>query len=184
MAVVSSLIPPPRYVIAGQTHPKVRAQSGEQYRLDLQERVRRRGLEHVVEFDAEYRDLDSLGALIRSADVVLLPYETREQVTSGVLVEAIASERPVVSTDFPHARELLAGGAGLVVPHGDCEALGRAVAEVLTRPRLAETMQAEARRIAASLAWDAVAVQYCRIIDDAVRQQSRSSRAGRSTRVA
>jgi glycosyltransferase involved in cell wall biosynthesis len=168
MAVVSSLIPQPRYVVAGQTHPKVQAQSGEQYRHGLQDRVRRQGLDDVVEFDDAYRDLESLAALIRSADVVLLPYETREQVTSGVLVEAIASERPVVSTDFPHARELLVDGAGLVVPHGDPEALGLAVAEVLTRPRLAESMQAAARRIAASLAWDAVARQYCGIIDEAV----------------
>jgi len=183
MAVVSSLIPPPRYVIAGQTHPKVQAQSGEQYRRGLQDRVRRLGLDHVVEFDDAYRDLDSLAALIRSADVVLLPYETREQVTSGVLVEAIASERPVVSTDFPHARELLSAGAGLVVPHGDPQALGRAVAEVLTRPRLAEAMQSAARRIAASLAWDAVAVQYCGIIDEAVRQSAAADGLGRSSSV-
>ena len=38
------------------------------------------------------------------------------------------------------------------------------------RPRLAESMQGAARRIAASLAWDAVALQYCRIIGDAVAQ--------------
>ena len=183
MVVVSSLIPPPRYVIAGQTHPKVQAQSGERYREGLQTQVRERGLQHVVEFDATYRDLDSLAALIRSADVVLLPYETREQVTSGVLVEAIASERPVVSTDFPHARELLVPGAGLVVPHGDPEALGRAVAEVLTRPRLAESMRAEARRIAASLAWHAVAAQYCRIIDEAVGEQAHEAAPNRSSSV-
>jgi len=171
MAVVRSLIPQPRYVIAGQTHPKVFAQSGEAYRDELRERVRRNGLEDVVEFDDAYRDLDSLAALIRSADVVLLPYENREQVTSGVLVEAVASERPVVATAFPHARELLSGGAGLVVEHGHAESLGYAVAQVLTRPRLAESMQQQARRLAATLAWPAVARRYGDLVDSLVLAQ-------------
>ena len=46
---------------------------------------------------------------IRSADVVLLPYDSAEQVTSGVLIEAVAAGKPVVATQFPHAREVLAG---------------------------------------------------------------------------
>ena len=171
MAAVRHLIPLPKYVIAGQTHPKVLAQSGEAYRDELRERVRRLGLDDIVEFDGEYRDLDSLAALVRSADVVLLPYENREQVTSGVLVEAVASERPVVATAFPHACELLSDGAGIVVDHGDAESLGLAVATILTRPRIAEAMQMRARRLASSLAWPAVARRYGEIVDQMVNAQ-------------
>ena len=90
--------------------------SGERYRDSLRQRAASLGVGDMVEFDASYRDVSSLNRLVRVADVVLLPYETREQVTSGVLIEAVASERPVVATDFPHARELLTGGAGIVVP--------------------------------------------------------------------
>ena len=57
-------------------------------------------------FDADYRDVSSLTALIQSAAVVVLPYDSTDQVTSGVLVDAIASGRPVVATAFPHAVEL------------------------------------------------------------------------------
>ena len=53
-----------------------------------------------------------LTELIQSAAVVVLPYDSTEQVTSGVLVDAIASGRPVVATAFPHALELLESGAG------------------------------------------------------------------------
>ena len=49
----------------------------------------------------------SLRSLIRSADVVLLPYESREQICSGVLVEAVSAGKPVVATAFPHAVEQL-----------------------------------------------------------------------------
>ena len=80
-----------------------------------------------VDFDADYRDVASLTALIQSSKVVVLPYDSKDQVTSGVLVDAIAAGRPVVATAFPHAIELLSSGAGLVVDHDDPDAMGRAL---------------------------------------------------------
>ena len=88
---------------------------------------------HVL-FDDTYRDLASLTNLIQSADLVVLPYDSRDQVTSGVLVDAVAAGRPVVSTAFPHAVELLASGAGIVVPQRDPAALAAAIRSVLTDP--------------------------------------------------
>lgn len=159
-----SMIPPPRYLIAGQTHPKVKAVSGEAYRESLIERAVALGVRHLVEFDDGYRDLDSLKALIRSADVVLLPYESRDQVTSGVLIEAVASRKPVVATDFPHARELLRTGAGVVVPHGDPVAIADAVGRILRDHRLARQMADEAARVAAPMMWEAVARCYLDLV--------------------
>jgi glycosyltransferase involved in cell wall biosynthesis len=113
-----------------------------------------------VSFDDSYRDLESLTDLIRSADVVVLPYDSADQVTSGVLVDAIAAGRPVVSTAFPHAVELLASGAGIVVPQRDPAALAAAIRTVLTDSRRADAMAAEARRLAPDLSWAAVARRY------------------------
>ena len=59
----------------------------------------------LVSFDDTYRDLAALTELIASADLIVLPYDSDDQVTSGVLVDAIAAGRPVVSTAFPHAVE-------------------------------------------------------------------------------
>ena len=72
----------------------------------------------------------------------------------------MAAGRPVVSTAFPHAVELLASGAGLVVPQGDAAALAAAIRSVLTDPDLAESMAAQARRLAPDLSWTAVARRY------------------------
>jgi glycosyltransferase involved in cell wall biosynthesis len=113
-----------------------------------------------VEFDAGYRNLQDLGELISTASVVVLPYDSPDQVTSGVLVDAVAAGRPVVATAFPHAVELLASGAGLVVPQRDPEALAAALRRVLTEPGLVDRLAAEARRIAPALAWPAVAARY------------------------
>lgn len=150
----------PRYVVAGRTHPKVLAAHGEAYRAALVEQARSCGVADSVVFDTGYRNVAMLMALARSAAVVVLPYDSTEQVTSGVLVDAIASGRPVVATAFPHAVELLASGAGIVVDHDDPEALEGALRRVLTQPRLAGAMAAEARRLAPEMAWPVVARTY------------------------
>lgn len=165
LAELDDIEPSPEYVIAGATHPKVREAHGEAYRDMLVERVAASNATADVVFDDTYRDLASLTRLIQSADLVVLPYDSQEQVTSGVLVDAVAAGRPVVSTAFPHAVELLASGAGIVVPQGDPVALGRAIRSVLTDTRLATSMAAEARRLAPELSWSAVAGRYVRLAD-------------------
>ena len=153
----------PRYLIAGQTHPKVLATDGEKYRKARIEQARNSGVADSVCFDAGYQTLASLDALTQSAAAVVLPYDSTDQVTSGVLVDAVASGRPVVATAFPHAAELLSSGAGIVVDHDDPEALVIALRRILTEPNLAGSMAAEARRLAPRMAWSVVARQYLRL---------------------
>ncbi|MCB0950004.1 MAG: glycosyl transferase family 1, partial [Mycobacterium sp.] len=64
---------------------------------------------------------------------------------------------------FPHALELLCGGAGIIVNHGDPDALCTALRQVLTEPRLAGSMAAEARLLAPEMEWSAVAGAYIRL---------------------
>ncbi len=150
----------PRYLVAGRTHPKVLAADGELYRNTLIEQAWRRGVAASVSFDATYRDVPTLTALIQSATAIVLPYDSTEQVTSGVLVDAIAAGRPVVATAFPHAVELLGSGAGIVVDHNDPDALGRALHRMVTDPAEVEVMAGRARRLAPTMGWPVVARRY------------------------
>ena len=159
-AGLQDLRPLPRYVILGKTHPKVQASQGDAYLEGLVARVHDLALDDAVEFDGRYLDLESLALAVRQADVVMLPYESAEQVTSGVLVEAIAAGKPVIATAFPHAVELLGTGAGIVVPHGDPIELTAALRSVLTDPSLAARMAVEARLISSTLHWPSIACRY------------------------
>jgi polysaccharide biosynthesis protein PslF len=169
VALVRDLEPVPRYIVAGQTHPKVLAASGEAYRSSLIARAERQGVSHIVEFDDSYRSVGQLSDLIATADVVVLPYESRDQVTSGVLIEAVAAGKPVVATAFPHAVELLIGGAGLVVPHQSSNAIGTAVRSILTNPTLAADMRLHASRLAPDLLWPSVGTQFDRVVTSLLR---------------
>jgi len=150
----------PRYVVAGRTHPATLAADGEAYRDACIEQARAGGVAGSVHFDAGYRDVPSLTELVMSAAVVVLPFDSTDQVSSAVLVEAIACGRPIVATAFPHAVELLSTGAGIVVAHDDPEALRSALHAVLSQPRLAGAMAAEARSRAPEMAWPVVAKSY------------------------
>jgi glycosyltransferase involved in cell wall biosynthesis len=150
----------PRYLVIGQTHPKVVQRDGEAYRDGLQRRARDNGVPDLVELEDRYLGAGELAELVARADVVLLPYDSREQVTSGVLIEAVAAGRPVVSTAFPHAIELLADETGIVVPQRDAAALELALRRVLSEPELADGMAEQAARKAPELFWAAVAGRY------------------------
>ena len=110
MATLRNLPSRPHYLIAGRTHPKVLAAEGEAYRDALIAQAKRVGVADLVSFDAVYRTPEELTAFVQTATVVVLPYDSKDQVTSGVLVDSLASGRPIVATAFPHAVEMLGSG--------------------------------------------------------------------------
>jgi glycosyltransferase involved in cell wall biosynthesis len=131
------------------------------------------GVSDIVEFDSRYLDRESLVEMVRSVDMVLIPYDSREQATSGVLVEAIAAGKPVVATAFPHAVELLETGAGIVVPHEDPAAMANALRRLLNDPDFAREMGEKARSLGAAMYWPVVAASYeslfAELVSDAAR---------------
>jgi polysaccharide biosynthesis protein PslF len=126
----------------------------------------RLGLSPMVEFDDRYLDRRDLARLVRSADVVVLPYESAEQVTSGVLVEAIAASKPVVATRFPHALELLSGGAGAIVPFGDPYRMGWELRRILSDRPTHELMKSQARQLATDWYWPTVGQRFADTMSD------------------
>jgi len=165
MAELGDLQPRPEYYVVGKTHPKVLDNEGEAYRDGLEALVAELGLQSVVTFVDDYLDSVQLASYVDSADVVLLPYDTRDQVTSGVLAEAVAAAKPVISTRFPHAVQLLSDGAGIVVDQQDPRAMADAVREILGDRDRAGTMAAAAARASAGTGWAEVAAEYRKLAD-------------------
>ncbi len=175
LAMLRDLDPAPRYIVHGQTHPRVLADEGEAYRESLQARAIALGVDDLVEFDNGYGDTTALLSLIRAADVVLLPYRSPDQVVSGVLVEAIASGRPVVATPFPHAVELIGEGSGILVPHDDSRAIAEALRTLLTDPRAAREAARVARQQAPALFWPNVGAAYRELAQSVARPPTRAA---------
>jgi glycosyltransferase involved in cell wall biosynthesis len=155
---------PVRYVVSGQTHPGVVANEGERYRESLVDLVGELGVADRVEFDNQYRDWPSLLAQVRACDIVVLPYDSREQVTSGVLVDALASAKPIVATAFPHAVDVVDGRCGLVVAHEEPVALADAIERLVTNRALRDAYARAAGAEGSLLAWPAIGAQYLELL--------------------
>lgn len=163
LAMVPELRGRVTYTIAGQTHPKVFLREGEKYRNMLKRRAQLLGVADMVFFDDEYRSLPSLMELIQESHCVVLPYDSHDQVTSGVLVDAVVAGRPVIATQFPHAVELLSQGVGITVPHSDPVALAHAIRKVVTDPHTLSSMVNATIPIAEEHSWVSVASRYASV---------------------
>jgi len=96
--------------------------------LGLQDRVHWHGAAGAEALPAHYAH----------ADVFVLP--SLFEGYGMVLAEALAHGLPVVASDTGAAAQLLAGGAGLLVPPGDAAALRAALACVLSEPARRESL--------------------------------------------
>jgi glycosyltransferase involved in cell wall biosynthesis len=166
LADLVDMRPLPRYLISGATHPHVRRDSGESYREGLKQLTASLRLEAMIEFDDRYMSRGRLARLVRSADVVVLPYESMDQVTSGVLVEAIAASKPVVATSFPHAVELLSPGAGRLVPFGEPHRLADELRRILSDRGARSLMARRAQSLAADWYWPTVGERFAEMMSD------------------
>lgn len=158
------LEPPVTYQIVGQTHPNVLATHDHEYVMSLQHLTSQLDLTDQVTFVDRYVSDAELEPLAAAADLVVLPYDNSEQVSSGVLTDAVALGRPVVATAFPHAEEFAAQGCARAVAH-DSTAMATAIFDMLTDDAAYRAARAASLRLSPSLSWPAVARAYLSLAD-------------------
>lgn len=100
----------------------------------------------------------AMGILAR-ASLLVLPSHTEG--FPNVVLEAMASGTPVLATAVGAIPDMLAGGAGRVVPISDVEALGLALQQLCSSAKLRESMARRAsERVNAEYSTQAVFAQY------------------------
>lgn len=111
---------------------------------------------------SEREKWETLGA----ADVLCAP-ALRGESFGVVLVEGMAAGLPVVASDIPGYRDVLAPHAGLLVPPGDPSALAAALAELRSHGPLRRLLGMAGRREARRYAWTRVAAEVVAAYSDA-----------------
>lgn len=175
MPAIVARHPKALYVIAGQTHPEVAKLHGEEYRISLERLARDLDLTDHVVFDDRFLDLQDLSSMLAETTIYLTPYRSREQIVSGALTFAIVAGCPTVSTPYFYAEDLLASGAGVLVPFDDPAALAEAVVALLDDPERLERTRAEARAVGHDLAWPEVGRQTAGVLREALALDPRST---------
>ena len=148
------------YIVLGATHPHVKQQHGEAYRLMLQRRAERLGVDANVIFHNRFVSHEELVEFLGAADLYVTPYLKEEQSTSGTLAYAVGCGKAVISTPYRYARELLDDGRGILVPWRDGEAIGREIVGLLDDPTRRIELQQRASAFGRSMGWPIVARRY------------------------
>lgn len=160
MPMVLAAAPDAVYVVMGATHPALLRAEGEAYRESLLARVHALGLDGHVVFINRFVDQPELLDYIAMCDVYVTPYLFEAQMTSGTLAYSHGLGRPVVSTPYWHAAELLGDGSGVLVPFRDPVRLGAAVASLLTDEAARLAMGRAASRAGRLVTWTRTALAY------------------------
>ena len=155
------------YVVLGATHPNLVRDQGEAYRESLTTRVRELGVENNVVFLDQFVDQATLLEFISMCDVYVTPYLNEAQMTSGTLAYSFGLGKPVVSTPYWHARELLADGRGVLVSFSDAEGIGNEIAQLLTDAPRRQAMRERAYAASRSMTWERTAERYMTVFEHA-----------------
>jgi glycosyltransferase involved in cell wall biosynthesis len=155
------------YVVLGATHPNLVRDQGEAYRENLLSRARELGVEDHVVFLDQFVDQATLLEFISMCDVYVTPYLDEAQMTSGTLAYSYGLGKPVVSTPYWHAHELLSDGRGVLVPFGDAEATGREIAELLADDDRRQAICKRAYADSRSMIWERAAERYTHALETA-----------------
>ena len=127
--------------------------------------IRRHGLGAAVQCPGPVDERDKVRH-IREAHLVLNASE--KEGWGLTVVEAGACARPTIASDVPGLRDaVIDGETGLLVPHGDVEALAAAAVRLLRDEPLRLRLGAQARSWAERFSWDGVAEATAACIEEA-----------------
>lgn len=155
------------YVVLGATHPHLLAREGEAYRERLQAQAEALGVAGHLRFVNEYVDTPTLQAWLSAADIYVTPYLNEAQISSGTLSYAVGLGKAVVSTPYWHARELLAGGRGVLVPFADAGALAAAAGGLLADPARRDRLRRRAYEAGRRMIWPVAGRAYLDLFAEA-----------------
>lgn len=165
MPAVAAAHPEVLYVILGATHPHLVAHEGEAYRHRLQAQVARLGLQDNVAFVDRFVEQDDLLDYLQAADIYATPYPNPAQITSGTLSYAVSMGKPVISTPYVHATEILADEHGVLVGFGDSNAFARELNRLLGDTEARDTLARRAYARGRTMLWARLAERAIEAFD-------------------
>ncbi len=160
LPTILSCYPDVVYIVLGATHPHIIERHGETYRLMLEDRAKRLGVDGNVIFHNRFVSQSELSEFLAGADIYITPYLNPEQITSGTLAYALGAGKAVVSTPYAYAKELLAEDRGILVPWNDPSAIAAEVVGLLDDPDRRMAMRRRAAAHGRAMLWPAVARSY------------------------
>lgn len=148
------------YIILGETHPHVLKNEGEDYRHSLMRLVNKLKLEKNVIFINRFTTNRELFEFLKLCDIYIIPYLGEKQISSGTLIYTMGAGRPIISTPFWYAQEMLADDRGLLFDFNDAVALSEKMLYLLENEAARIRIGENALALAEQCYWPKIGQQY------------------------
>ncbi|MCX6730776.1 MAG: glycosyltransferase [Candidatus Roizmanbacteria bacterium] len=153
------------YLVLGETHPVIRRNEGEEYRIELIKLVKKLGLQKHVKFYDQYLSLPNLFGFLKATDLYISSSTNPNQAVSGTLSYALGAGRAVISTQFAQAKEVVTSDIGRLVPIKDSPAISEALLDLLSDKKRLEQMHLNAYNKTRYMLWSNVAEKYIELLN-------------------
>ena len=164
------------YIILGATHPNILKSHGEEYRISLQQLVRKLNIEDHVIFKNRFVELEELCEYLGTADIYITPYLEEAQITSGTLIFAMGTGKAIISTPYWYASEMLADNRGVIVPFKNPDAIAKQIIDLLDNDVKRNTIRKNAYTFCRQAIWKEVARRYLEVFSEVQLQRSQKPR--------
>jgi phosphatidylinositol alpha-1,6-mannosyltransferase len=135
--------------------------------IELKQKIHKSGLEDAVFVITAFQSPEQIHQAIAAADVIVLPFKI---VTSGVplsILEAMALEKPVISTNVNAIPDILGEGRGYIVRPADPTSLTHALLKLSSDRELCVEMGRKAGEYVRTLPnWKAISRMVLKILEN------------------
>ena len=160
------------YIILGATHPHILKAHGEEYRISLQQLLRRLNISGHVMFQNRFITLKELCEFLGIADIYITPYLEEAQITSGTLAYAMGTGKAVISTPYWYATEMLAEGRGRIVPFNNPDAMAEQIIDLLDNDIDRNAIRKKAYTFCREAIWKEVSRRYLEAFSEVQHHRS------------
>jgi len=161
-------VPSIRYIVLGDA-PRPKDQ---EYLAEIQQLAQKLGVADIVRFDTQYLAEPELLDYLAAADICIMPYTVRDQISSGTVLWSFATGTPLISTNYVFAEYALANHRGILVGFSDSDKVTQAVMSLIDHPIRRERMINRAHDFANTRQWPNVASSYARLYESLIENQA------------
>ena len=112
-------------------------------------------------------------------DLFLIPYLTREQISSGVLANAATTGNCILSTPFPYAKEIIGENEerGYFINFEDSDSIAQKISFLIENPQKVEKKREKMYQFGRSFTWQKMAEEFIKFSINSYKIKTAPNRA-------
>lgn len=152
--------PETQYLVLGATHPVVMRREGPVYLNELRQKAQDLGVADHVTFYDTFIKTSELLKYLQATDVYLALSQNPDQAVSGTLTYALGAGRPVISTPFMQAKEVVTEEVGYLSQFNDSKSISHAVMTLFRDKAQLRSKSKAAYFRTRGMVWPNIAISY------------------------